>query len=185
MFPAANAAARPVYAAHASRSARRENRARCQPARSIVSKGGIPMGKVDPELGGELRRRRLAGGDTLESLGSKMSVSEKMIGKWERSEAMPSATNIRMLEKFGLIEDWLGRNRGNGRYPKGASQGTNDWIAPNALEHPGSQRHGWEKMVEGACERELVAAFRAFAVDERDTILEVLQLLLAKLHPGD
>ena len=40
-------------------------------------------------------------------------------------------------------------------------------------------------MVEGACERELVAAFRAFAVDERDTILEVLQLLLAKLHPGD
>ena len=143
------------------------------------------MGKVDPELGGELRRRRLAGGDTLESLGSKMSVSEKTIGKWERSEAMPSATNIRMLEKFGLIEDWLGRNRGNGRYPKGARQGTNDRIARNALEYSGSERHGWEKMVEDACERELVVAFRAFAVDERDTILEVLQLLLAKLHPGN
>lgn len=143
------------------------------------------MGKVDPELGGELRRRRLAGGDTLESLGSKMSVSEKTIGKWERSEAMPSATNIRMLEKFGLIEDWLGRNGGNGLYPKGARQRTNDRIARNALEYSRSERHGWEKMIEDACERELVAAFRAFPVNERDTILEVLQLLLAKLHPGN
>ena len=143
------------------------------------------MGKVDPELGRELRRRRLAGADTLESLGSKLRVSEKTIGKWERSEAMPSATNIRMLEKFGLIEDWLGRNGGNGRYPKGARQGANDRIAWNALEHPGSKRQGWEKMIEDACERELVSAFRAFAVDERNTILEVLQLLLARFHPGN
>ena len=142
------------------------------------------MGKVDPELGRELRRRRLAGGDTLESLGSKMSVSDKTIGKWERGEAMPSATNIRMLEKFGLIEEWLGRNGGNLRHPQGARLGGNDRIA-RASEHPGSEPPVWTKGIEDACERELMAVFGAFAVDERNTILEILQFVLAKLHPGN
>ena len=97
------------------------------------------MGKVDRTLGREIRRRRIAGGDTLESLSGICGVSEKTIGKWERGEAMPSATNIRMLEKFGLIEDWLGRNGGNGQHPQGARQGGNDRIARTS-EHAGSER---------------------------------------------
>ena len=52
---------------------------------------------------------------------------------------MPSATNILMLEKFGLIEDWLGRNGGNGQHPQGARQGGNDRIARTS-EHAGSER---------------------------------------------
>ena len=139
------------------------------------------MGKVDRTLGREIRRRRIAGGDTLESLSGICGVSEKTIGKWERGEAMPSATNIRMLEKFGLIEDWLGRNGGNRQHPQGARQGGNNRIARTS-EHAGSERRVWGNGIEDACERELMAVFRAFAVDERNTILEILQLVLAKLH---
>ena len=142
------------------------------------------MEKVDRALGREIRRRRRAGGDTLESLASKCGVSDKTIGKWERGEAMPSATNIRMLEKFGLIEEWLGRNGGNLRHPQGARQDANDRIA-SPSEHPGSELRVREKGIEDACEPELMAVFRAFAVDERNIILEILRLVLAKLHPGN
>lgn len=142
------------------------------------------MGKVDRALGEEIRRRRTAGAETLESLGSKMGVSEKTIGKWERSQAMPSATNIRMLEKFGLIEDWLGRNGGNGQHPLSARQEANDRVA-RASEHRGSERRVREKGIEDACEHELMAVFRAFGDHERNAILEILQLVLAKLHPGN
>ena len=140
------------------------------------------MGKVDHALGMELRRRRTAGGDTLESLASKCGVSEKTIGKWERGEAMPSATNIRMLKKLGLIEEWLGRNGADGQHPQDARQGTNARIA-RASEHRGSERRLWTKGIEDACERELVAVFGAFADHERNMILEILQLVLARLHP--
>ena len=139
------------------------------------------MDKVDRALGREIRRRRTAGGDTLESLASKCGVSDKTLGKWERGEAMPCATNIRMLEKFGLIEEWLGRNGGNLRHPQGARQEPNDRIA-NPSEHPGSELRVREKGIEDACERKLMAVFRAFAHDDRNTILEILQLVLAKLH---
>ena len=142
------------------------------------------MGKVDPELGRELRRRRMAGGDTLESLGSKLSVSEKTIGKWERSVAMPSATNIRLLEKFGLIEEWLGRNGANGQHPQGAREEANGRIARTS-PYPGSEWRVLGKGSADACERELVTVFRAFAVDEQSTIVEVLRLILAKLDPGN
>ena len=46
------------------------------------------MGKVDRTLGREIRRRRIAGGDTLESLSGICGVSEKTIGKWERSDRL-------------------------------------------------------------------------------------------------
>ena len=142
------------------------------------------MGKVDHELGREIRRKRIAGGDTLESLACKLGVSDKTLGKWERGEAMPSATNLRMLKKLGLITDWLGRNGGSGQHPEGARQGTNTGVAPTS-EHPGSGRQLWGKGIEDACERELMAAIRAFAVDDRNMILEILQLVLAKLDPGN
>ena len=142
------------------------------------------MSKVDPELGRELRRRRMAGGDTLESLGSKMGVSEKTIGKWERGVAMPSATNIRLLEKFRLIVEWLGRNGANGQHAQGAQEEANARIARTS-PYPGSERRVLEKGSEDACERELVAVFRAFAVNEQSTIVEVLRLILAKLDPGN
>ncbi|MCY4499127.1 MAG: helix-turn-helix transcriptional regulator [Rhodospirillaceae bacterium] len=138
------------------------------------------MGKVDRTLGRELRPRRIARGDTLESLAIKLGVSDKTLGKWERGEATPCATNIRMLKKFGLIEEWLGRNVGNVRHPQGARQEANDRIA-RASEHPGSDQRVREKGIEDVCEHELMAVFRAFAVDERNTILEILQLVLAKL----
>ena len=141
------------------------------------------MGKVDHELGMELRRRRTAGGDTLESLACELGISDKTLGKWERGEAMPSATNLRMLKKLGLIEDWLGRN-GSGQHPEGARQGTNTGVAPTS-EHPGSGLQPWGKEIEDACERELMAAIRAFAVDDRNTILEILQLVRARLDPGN
>lgn len=142
------------------------------------------MGKVDRALGREIRRRRIAGGDTLESLASKMSVSDKTLGKWERGGAMPSATNIRMLKKFGLIEEWLDRNGGNGQHPPGAGQGEDDRIARNS-EHPGSEPRVWSKGTEDACERKLMATIRAFAVDEQNTILAILQLVLARLDTGN
>ena len=142
------------------------------------------MGKVDRALGREIRRKRIAGGDTLEGLASKLDVSDKTLGKWERGETMPSATNIRMLKKFGLIEEWLDRNGGNGQHPEGAHQGTNAGVAPTS-EHPGSERQLWGKGIEDACDHELLTAIRAFAVDDRNTILEILQLVLAKLDPGN
>ena len=142
------------------------------------------MGKVDRALGREIRRRRIAGGDTLESLASKLGVSDKTLGKWERSKAMPSATNIRMLKKFGLIEEWLDRNGGNGQHPEGPRQGTNARIARNS-EHPGSERQLWGKGIEDACQRELMAAIGAFAVADQNTILEILQLVRARLDTGN
>ena len=76
------------------------------------------MDKVDRSLGRELRRRRMANGDTLDSLAAKIRVADKTIGKWERGEVMPSATNIRSLEMLGLIEEWLDRNgSGAKQYP--------------------------------------------------------------------
>ena len=142
------------------------------------------MGKVDHALGREIRRKRIAGGDTLEGLASKLDVSDKTLGKWERGETMPSATNIRMLKKFGLIEEWLDRNGANGQHPQDACHGTNARIA-RASEHLGSERRVCEKGTEDACEHELMEIFRAFADHERNTILEVLRLVLAKLHPGN
>ena len=142
------------------------------------------MGKVDRALGEEIRRRRTAGADTLESLGSKLGVSEKTIGKWERGVAMPSATNLRLLGKFGLIEEWLRRNGANGQHSKGARQEADDRIARTS-PHPGSERRALGKGSGDACERELMTVFRAFAVDEQSTIVEVLRLILAKLEPGN
>ena len=142
----------------------------------------ILMGKIDRSLGRELRRKRGAGGHTLDSLAAKLGVSDKTIGKWERGEAMPSATNIRALEKLGLIEVWLGRN-GGGNMQDGqcAPSKRNDRIM-RTPRHPRSEQRVRVQQVQEGNERELLALFRTFAADERTTILKIFQLVVAK--PG-
>ena len=137
------------------------------------------MGKVDRTLGRELRRSRIARGDTLESLASKLGVSTRRSGNGsEASDALRNeyshAQKVRSDRGMAGSECWQ-RAAPARRAPE-----ANDRIA-RASEHPGSDRRVREKGIEDVCERELMAVFRAFAVDERNTILEILQLVLAKL----
>ncbi|MYG53181.1 MAG: helix-turn-helix domain-containing protein [Rhodospirillaceae bacterium] len=140
------------------------------------------MGRIDRALGRELRLRRTADGDTLDTLAARLGVSDKTIGKWERGVAMPSATNIRMLEKLGLIEGWLGRNGSGGR-PDGhpPSPEAGDRIM-QTLGFPESELRLRVQDFRDAGERELVALFRTFPTDERSTILQILHLVVAR--PG-
>ena len=140
------------------------------------------MSKIDRSLGQELRRRRTADGDTLDSLAAKLGVSDKTIGKWERGVAMPSATSIRMLKELGLIEDWLGRN-GSGNKPGTHSPPPEeDDRIMQTLGYPQSELPVRVHEIWDAEDRELVALFRAFSADERRTILDILHLVIA--NPG-
>ena len=137
------------------------------------------MGKVDGSLGRELRSRREAAGHTRETFAAKLDVSEKTIGKWERGLAMPSAVNIRMLEKLGLIEGWLGRNgSGEKEGPQCLSQEEGDRIL-ESLGFPGRELQDRVPSLENANERELVALFRAFSAEVQVIILKVLHLAIA------
>ena len=143
------------------------------------------MSKIDQSLGQELRRRRTADGDTLDSLAAKLGVSDKTIGKWERGVAMPSATSIRMLGKLGLIKDWLGRN-GSGDKQDGQSSHPEE--DDRVIQRPGNSESEVRVRVQvtrDAEDRELVALFGAFSADERRTILEILHLVMTTHRSGD
>ena len=133
------------------------------------------MGKVDRSLGRELRRRRIANGDTHDTLAAGIGVSAKTVGKWERGLVMPSATNIRLLEKLGLIEGWLGRN-GSGNKQYGQSLGNRRFLQAPGFPEPEPQSGTQE--VQGTSERELVALFRAFSPEEQTVILEILHMVM-------
>ncbi len=143
------------------------------------------MGKIDQSLGRELRRRRTADGDTLDSLAEKLGVSDKTIGKWERSVAMPSATSIRMLGKLGLIKDWLGRN---GSGDKQDGQSSHSQKNDRVIQTPGDPELEMQvrvQVIRDAEDREIVALFGAFSADERRTILEVFHLVIKTHRSGD
>ena len=143
------------------------------------------MSKIDRSLGQELRRRRTADGDTLDSLAEKLGISDKTIGKWERSVAMPSATSIRMLGKLGLIKDWLGRN-GSGDKQDGQSSHPEE--DDRIMQTPGyaeSEVRIRVQVIRDAEDRELVTLFRAFSADDRRTILEILHLVITTRKSGD
>ena len=143
------------------------------------------MSKIDRSLGRELRRRRTADGDTLDSLAAKLGVSDKTIGKWERGVAMPSATSIRMLEKLGLIKDWLGRNGSGDKHDGQSSQPKEDDRIMQSPGYPESEMRVRVQVIRDTEDRELVALFRAFSADERRTILEILHLVIATHRSGD
>ena len=143
------------------------------------------MSKIDQSLGQELRRRRTADGDTLDSLAAKLGVSDKTIGKWERSVAMPSATSIRMLGKFGLIKDWLGRNGSGDKQDGQSSHPEEDDRIMQTPGYPESEVRIRVQVIRDAEDRELVALFRAFSADERRTILQILHLVITTRRSGD
>ena len=143
------------------------------------------MSKIDQSLGQELRRRRTADGDTLDSLAAKLGISDKTIGKWERSVAMPSATSIRMLGKLGLIKDWLGRNGSGDRQDGQSSHPEED---DRIMQTPGyaeSEMRVRVQVIRDTEDRELVTLFRAFSADDRRTILEILHLVITTRRSGD
>ena len=133
------------------------------------------MGKVDRSLGRELRRRRIANGDTHDTLAAVIGVSAKTIGKWERGLVMPSATNIRLLEKLGLIEDWLGRN---GSRNKQYGQSLENGRFLQAPGFPETEQQSGVQEAQGTDERELVALFRAFSAEEQTVILKILHMVM-------
>ncbi len=143
------------------------------------------MGKIDQSLGRELRRRRTADGDTLDSLAEKFGVSDKTIGKWERSVAMPSATSIRMLGRLGLIKDWLGRNGSGDKKDVQSSHSQEDDRVIQTPGYPESEMRVRVQVIRDAEDRELVALFQAFSTDERRTILEILHLVIKTHRSGD
>ena len=143
------------------------------------------MSKIDQSLGQELRRRRTADGDTLDSLAAKLWISDKTIGKWERSVAMPSATSIRMLGKLGLIKDWLGRNGSGDKQDGQSSHPEEDDRIMQTPGYPESEVRIRVQVIRDAEDRELVALFRAFSADERRTILQILHLVITTRRSGD
>lgn len=143
------------------------------------------MSKIDQSLGQELRRRRTADGDTLDSLAAKLGISDKTIGKWERSVAMPSATSIRMLGKLGLIKDWLGRNGSGDKQDGQSSHPEEDDRIMQTPGYPESEVRIRVQVIRDAEDRELVALFRAFSADERRTILQILYLVITTRRSGD
>ena len=137
------------------------------------------MARVDEAFGRELRQTRRAKGYTQDSLAAKLHVAEKTVGKWERHEVMPTATNIRALERLGLIDGWVGRNGRRGaqnRQSEGRQTDASD--APAAEPSSADARFGVGEH-RGDCERELLAIFRQFDAHERRIILEFFRLLTA------
>ena len=137
------------------------------------------MGKVDGSLGSELRRRRIANGDTHDTLSDKIGVSEKTIGKWERGLSMPSATNIRMLEKLGLIDGWLDRNGSREAMDLQSQLPDETDRIMQSLGFPGRELQRRVRDLKDDGERELVALFRAFSEKERTIILKILHMVVA------
>ena len=139
------------------------------------------MAKVDESLGEELRQRRRAKGYTQDSLAAKLRVAEKTVGKWERYEVMPSATNIRALERLGLIEEWVGRN-GSTEDRQSPARQPNDPVML-ALGYPRSELHLRVSEIQDDVERELLAIFRRFSVEEQGVILNFFCLVVARAEP--
>lgn len=138
------------------------------------------MGKVDGSLGSELRHRRIANGDTQDTVALAVGVSAKTVGKWERGLVMPSATNIRRLEKLGLIDGWLGRSGGGEmKGPRSLFPEENDRLM-RSLGFPGLELQHRVHDLKDDSERELVALFRAFPADKQAIILNVLHMVIAK-----
>ena len=141
------------------------------------------MDKVDRSLGRELRRRRMANGDTLDSLAAKIRVADKTIGKWERGEVMPSATNIRSLEMLGLIEEWLDRNGSGAKQNRQSLPPEANDRVMQTLGYPRSELRVRVHEIQDAGERELLALFRTFVADERRTILKIFHLIAVETEP--
>ena len=109
-----------------------------------------------------------------------LSHSAKTVGKWERGLVMPSATNIRRLEKLGLIDGWLGRNGGGEmKGPRSLSPEQSDRLM-RSLGFPGLELQHRVHDLKDDSERELVALFRAFPADKQAIILNVLHMVIAK-----
>ena len=139
------------------------------------------MDKVDESFGEKLRHRRRHRGLTQDSLAAKLRVADKTVGKWERSEVMPSATNIRALERLGLVEGWAGRN-GNAEERQSPAPQPNDRVM-QALGYPKSELRLRVAEIQDDVERELLAIFRRFSVEEQGLILNFFCLVVARAEP--
>ena len=90
-----------------------------------------------------------------------------------------------MLEKLGLIKDWLGRNGSGDKHDGQSSQPKEDDRIMQSPGYPESEMRVRVQVIRDTEDRELVALFRAFSADERRTILEILHLVIATHRSGD
>lgn len=141
------------------------------------------MNKVDRSLGRELRRRRRASGHTLDSLAAELRVADNTIGRWERGEMIPSPSNMRALRRLGLIAGWQSRNGRGSRQGRQVFPPEKKDRVMQTLGYPRKELQVRVQRIENASERELLALYRTFAVDERRTILRIFHLVVAKPGP--
>ena len=92
---------------------------------------------------------------------------------------MPSATNIRMLEKLGLIDGWLDRNGGREAMDLQSQLPDETDRIMQSLGFPGRELQRRVHDLKDDSERELEALFRAFSEKERTIILKILHVVIA------
>ena len=132
----------------------------------------------------KIRRKRRDAGHTQESLGYKLGVSGNSVGKWERGEVTPSATNIRALTKLGLLdgsESWDGNRKTGGQ----------EALSPELIErvmqtfrcHP-SRLHLNSAQLRDERVCVLVAFFEALPIVCEDAFLEIISLTNGTMAVG-
>ena len=129
----------------------------------------------DARLGEEIRRNRKRVGLTLEAVGLLFRVSPNTVGKWERGQALPSARNILLLRKTGLL-DPDGRDDANRKRPQAVSpepvEGATAGLGADTsdpLLRAGSPGDDEERL--------LIAMFRMLSPAQQEAILKIARAM--------
>ena len=127
--------------------------------------------------GGNIRFNRKMAGYTQESLAFRLGVDRTTVGKWERGDAFPSATNIRALTKLGMLR---GRRERRERRTRKGRRALTPELSDRVMTTFGCHVSGLRSQVgrfQADWERALVAFCRLLSGEQRLAVLELVSLM--------
>ena len=132
------------------------------------------MRESKASVGQEIRENRKRAGYTQENLAFEVGVERTTVGEWERGEAYPSASNIRLLQKMGILnEPEVNAAAGDGQGHRSLSPEVLARVI-ETFECLPSELSTRVERVEDDRERTVVAYFRTLSFGQQDGILEII-----------
>ena len=141
------------------------------------------MDEVDRLFGERLRRWRKHRGFTQDSLGAVLGVAEKTVGKWERGEVLPSASNMLALEKLGLIDPWQNWN-GAGEARRTLPEEINDRVR-QTFGYPVCKLLARIVDVQDESECVMIAYFRRLPSRQQWSVLDIVTSMSPSAKPDN
>ena len=132
------------------------------------------MRERQASIGHEIRQYRKRAGHTQESLAFEIGVERTTVGEWERGEAYPSASNMRILHRLGILNaPGLSAMEGDGQSCRSLTPEVLARII-ETFECLPSELCARVERVDDDRERIVVAYFRMLSIGQQDVILEVI-----------